>query len=58
MHCPSCGFNIDNTLEDQKGIINSSTNYAASTAKITYDPHEITIDKIKEIINDLGYTII
>jgi Cu+-exporting ATPase len=58
LHCTSCALNIDSTLEETPGIIESSTSYAKSETKIIYTPEKITPTQIKKIIQKIGYEII
>lgn len=57
MHCVSCGLNIDGELEETNGIISASTNYAKSTSRIEFDDSKVSAEKIKEIIQQLGYSV-
>ena len=57
MHCPSCSMNIDNTLEEIEGVLESSTNYAKGRSNLlvknNFDPK-----KAKKEIEKLGYKLI
>lgn len=55
MHCSSCAVNIDLSLEDLDGVVNSKTNYARSIAVIDFDPKKADLEKIIAEINKLGY---
>jgi copper chaperone CopZ len=55
LHCTSCSLNIDGTLEDTPGVIQSTTNYVKSQATIEFDPQKVTPDELKKIIKELGY---
>ncbi|TRZ51993.1 copper chaperone [bacterium] len=57
LHCTSCAINIDLTIEDLPGVKNSSTNYAKSEAKITFDNTQTNIKQITSVIRKLGYSI-
>lgn len=58
MHCASCSVLIHKTLERQKGVFAASANYGSEKLVLEYDPEQITIDKIKELLGKLGYTLI
>lgn len=58
LHCSSCSLNIDGELEELKGVISSNTSYAKQESVIVYDPNLVTPTKFKEIIEQLGYTVI
>lgn len=53
MHCTSCAMNIDGELEDTEGVKEAKTNYAKQQTEVTFDPEEISIDKIISIIKKL-----
>ncbi len=56
--CPMCSSKIENGLKKQKGIQSVNISYNNSKAKISYNEEEITIDEIKDIIEDLGYDVL
>lgn len=57
LHCTSCSLNIDGTLEDTPGVIQSSTSYAKSQATIEFDPQKVTAAELKKVIETLGYQV-
>jgi P-type Cu+ transporter len=57
LHCTSCAVNIDLTLEDLPGVQNSSTNYAKSETKVTFDSSKTNLESIKKAVTNLGYCI-
>lgn len=57
MHCTSCSMNIDGELEDTKGVISATTSYPKSTTEVEYDPEIISEEKVKKVIEGLGYTV-
>lgn len=48
---------IDTLLEDQEGIIESTTSIEKEQTAITYDPHIITNTRIIIIIRTLGFDV-
>ncbi len=56
LHCSSCAVNIDLSLEDLAGVVNSKTNYAKSVAVIDYEPEKIDSQKIIAEVEKLGYS--
>ena len=56
--CPMCSNKIETGLKKQKGIIDVSVLYNSSKAKISFNEEEISIEKIKDIISDLGYDVL
>ena len=58
LHCSSCAVNIDLALEDLKGINKSKTNYQKSKVEICFDPKFVDLKEIKNVISELGYSIV
>ncbi len=57
LHCTSCAVDIDLTLEDIPGVKDSTTNYAKSESKVTYDPNQTDIKVIKNAIHNLDFQV-
>lgn len=57
LHCTSCAVNIDLSLEDLPGVIESKTNYQKSESTISYDPEKTNLKAIQKEIQNLGYQI-
>ena len=55
MHCASCAANIENALKKEKGVSEISVNYASEKASLEFDPKLISLVKIQEIIQKLGF---
>lgn len=58
MHCTACAMDIDGELEDTSGVKESKTSYAKELTEVSFDPAQITEDKITAIIQKLGYKIV
>lgn len=58
MHCASCSVLIDKLLAKQPGIVSIKTSYGAEKTAIEFDESKITLEKIDELINKLGYDLI
>jgi Cu+-exporting ATPase len=56
MHCTSCAMNIDGELEDL-GVNSANTNYARAITEVEFDSDKIKLEKIQEVIKELGYTV-
>lgn len=54
MHCASCKALIERTLNNLNGIKVAQINYGAEKLTLEYDPSQITLDKIAEVIAHLG----
>lgn len=58
MHCASCSILIDKLIGKQEGIISITTSYAAEKVAIEFDETKISLARIDELINKLGYDLI
>ena len=58
MHCASCSVLIDKLLIKQLGVFSVKTSYGAEKTAIEFDEGKITLNKIDEFINKLGYDLI
>lgn len=58
MHCASCSVLIDKLIGKQPGVISIKTSYGAEKTAIEFDETKITLEKIDELINKLGYDLI
>lgn len=57
MHCSSCAVNIDLTLEEVEGVVESKTNFAKSETHLTINPDHFSIENIVDSITKMGYKI-
>ncbi len=58
MSCIMCSKTIEETLQGTPGIMGATVNYASEEANLSYNPEEISLDAIKEMIAQLGYGIL
>lgn len=57
MHCVSCALNIDDSLEEVAGVIESKTSYARGETLVVVKPSFTDDDTLKKTIADLGYQL-
>ena len=57
MHCVACALNIDATLEELPGVIESDTSYKAAATRVRFEPKKIPASNIKLAVENLGYKI-
>ena len=57
MHCPSCKALIEMDLRKQEGVNSVVVNLDAEEAWVQFDPSVMSIEKIKDIIKELGYSV-
>ncbi|MDD5163086.1 MAG: sulfite exporter TauE/SafE family protein [Candidatus ainarchaeum sp.] len=55
MVCESCEKRIEKSLEKIPGVKHVKASYVESTAKITYDPKKVSLEKIASAIKEAGY---
>jgi Cu+-exporting ATPase len=55
MHCVSCAQTIEKALKKEQGIINVNVNFATEKAVVEYDPAKVSLEKIGDIIREVGY---
>lgn len=58
MHCSSCALDIDATLEDTEGVIESNTSYAKSECKVEFDSDKVSDTQIVETVKKSRYTAV
>src|SRR3989344_1807261 len=57
MHCASCSILIDKLVGKQPGVTSIKTSYGSEKTVIEFDETKITLEKIDELINKLGYDL-
>ena len=58
MHCASCSILIDKLVGKQPGVQSIKTSYGSEKTVIEFDETKITLEKIDELVNKLGYDLI
>ncbi|MBI2097625.1 MAG: heavy metal translocating P-type ATPase [Candidatus Vogelbacteria bacterium] len=58
MHCASCAVLIDKLIGKQEGVVKINTSYGAEKVTLEFDEAKITLARIDELINQLGYDLI
>ena len=58
MTCASCSLSVEKTLKAQKGVLSASVNLAGASALVAYDQDAITPDRLKKLVNAIGYDLI
>ena len=55
IHCSSCIWILENLQKLQSGIITSQVNFPEKKVRITFNPEEISLKKIVELLCSIGY---
>ncbi len=56
MHCAACAQTIEKALRRVTGVAEANANFAAETARVTFDPAQISIKQLITAIENTGYT--
>ena len=58
MHCASCSVLIDKLVGKQAGVVSIKTSYGGEKTVVEFDETKISLQKIDEFVNKLGYDVI
>ena len=57
MKCGGCESNVKKALGDRDGILSMNASHKDNTVKVEFDGNQISLEKIKKVIMDAGYTV-
>ncbi len=57
MSCGHCVNSIEGALSEEVGIVVAKVNLSEKNVMVTYKEDVVTLDKIKEVIEEQGYDI-
>jgi copper chaperone len=57
MSCGHCINSIEGSVGELSGVTTVKVNLDSGTVSVEFNPNEVTIDKIKETIDDQGYDV-
>ena len=55
--CEHCQHAIEGTLGKLAGVRSVNVDIPTKTVHLSYDPEQITLAKIEEVLDDTGYTV-
>ena len=58
MTCSGCERTVSRVVGNLEGVKNAKADLTSATIAIEYDPAKVTIDKIKNAINTVGYKFV
>ena len=58
MACSACSANVEKKLSSLAGISSASVSLPGRSALIDYDPTTISLEKMKQAVNDIGYDLV
>lgn len=58
MTCSGCERTVSKIVSNIEGVVNAKADLSSSIVSVEYDPTKVTVDKIKEAVNKVGYKFI
>lgn len=55
MHCSSCIYLLENLHRIEPGILSSTTSFQRKEVLVTFNPHQISLRKVVELLAFIGY---
>jgi copper chaperone len=55
--CEHCVNAINGALKDLPGVEAVSTDIPTKKVHVRFDPNQVTLTKVEEILDDIGYTV-
>ena len=55
MNCSTCAATLEKGLAEIPGVKQANVNFASEKATIEYDPSNVDLNKIKDIVSQIGY---
>ena len=55
MHCTGCSTRLEKVLNNIEGVTSAQVNFNEKSAIVNFDEGKVTIEKIKENIEDAGF---
>jgi len=55
--CEHCQHAIEGAVGKLEGVNSVKVDIPAKTVDINYDPEKVTLTKIEEVLDDVGYTV-
>lgn len=55
MTCAGCEPHINETLRKLNGVVSAEASYQNKNVKVVFNPKEITLERIKQAIDEIGY---
>jgi len=58
MSCASCANTVESTLQEQKGVVSASVNFANNTVRIEYIPLMTDATRLRSAVQAAGYDLV
>ncbi len=56
MSCANCSETVQGALDETPGVLSADVNAATDEARVTYNPAEVSLATMDDVIEDAGYT--
>ena len=57
MTCASCAVSVESIIKFLPGVVNASVNYASAEVKVEYIPSLVTLNQMREAVQNIGYDL-
>lgn len=57
MHCDGCTKRLKRVLEREPAVRRADVSLSAGEARMKYNEHAVTTDRLRELIEQAGYTV-
>lgn len=57
MTCASCAVSVESVIQFLPGVVAASVNYASAEVKVEYIPSLVSLEKMREAIQSIGYDL-
>ena len=58
MACAACSANVERKLKGLPGVHSATVSLVGRSALVEFNPAEISLEKMKQAINDIGYDLV
>ena len=58
MTCAGCAVSVESVLKAQPGVKDAAVNFANQTAQVAYDPSQVTLPRLQQAAQSMGYDLI
>jgi copper chaperone len=55
--CEHCVKAINGALDEVEGVSAVAVSLPAKTVSLSYDPEQVSLEKIENVLDDAGYTV-
>jgi mercuric ion binding protein len=55
MTCPTCPLTVKVALKHQPGVADVKVDLQHGTARVTFDPAKVSVDRLAKAVTDAGY---